>query len=711
MTIDNSSFNCSNVGSANPVVLTVTDVNGNISTANAIVTVIDAVVPVTIAQDVTVQLDASGNGSISASQVDNGSNDACGIASMTIDNSSFTCSNVGSANPVVLTVTDVNGNVSTANAIVTVIDAVAPVLSSNGNINVNSDLDVCGASVVVSATVSDNCSVGTPVGVRSDAFALTDIYPVGTTTVTWNVSDNSGNGAVAVIQTVTVTDNQAPLIVGTPSNISQSNDAGNCSANVRWTTATVIDNCDGATISSNYQSGDIFPLGTTTVTYTSKDAAGNEAEVTNFTVTVTDDEKPIWLSGNTSLNRSTYCGSNASDLINAQELEPQATDNCAGLITISKTLAGSFISTGPGGAGTYTNIWTATDVAGNISDVFTQVITIIGVSIDASASNSPLAVNTPTSLYATVSPAVADISVTFYLDGTNLGTVLTTSSGLATLPIAGLPADVYLVKAIAGNDCAESVAYLAVYDPNGGFVTGGGWIMSPAGAYLADTTLTGKANFGFVAKYKKGSTQVDGNTEFQFHAGNLNFKSSSHTAMSLVIAGAQAIYKGQGSINGIAGYSFMTSAIDGNKKTTVVSDKFRIKIWVTASGAIVYDNQNGVGDNEDATTALGGGSIVIHEVKKTATAKVESVKISSEPSAFNVIAYPNPAKQQFTLVIEGGSNEKIDVIVYDVLGRTVKHIEKSDGQQVLFGEELPSGAYFTVVSQGKNQKTVRLIKQ
>jgi hypothetical protein len=128
MTIDNSSFTCSNVGSANPVVLTVTDVNGNVSTANAIVTVIDAVAPVTIAQDVTVQLDASGNGSISASQVDNGSNDACGIALMTIDNLSFTCSNVGSANPVVLTVTDVNGNVSTANAIVTVIEAVAPII-------------------------------------------------------------------------------------------------------------------------------------------------------------------------------------------------------------------------------------------------------------------------------------------------------------------------------------------------------------------------------------------------------------------------------------------------------------------------------------------------------------------------------------------------------------------------------------------------------
>jgi len=49
--------------------------------------------------------------------------------------------------------------------------------------------------------------------------------------------------------------------------------------------------------------------------------------------------------------------------------------------------------------------------------------------------------------------------------------------------------------------------------------------------------------------------------------------------------------------------------------------------------------------------------------------------------------------------------------LYDVLGRTVKHIESSDGQPIQFGEDLPTGAYFTIVSQGVNQKTVRLIKQ
>ena len=42
---------------------------------------------------------------------------------------------------------------------------------------------------------------------------------------------------------------------------------------------------------------------------------------------------------------------------------------------------------------------------------------------------------------------------------------------------------------------------ITVYDPNAGFVTGGGWIDSPLGAYIPDPALAGRANFGFVSKY------------------------------------------------------------------------------------------------------------------------------------------------------------------------------------------------------------------
>jgi hypothetical protein len=116
--------------------------------------------------------------------------------------------------------------------------------------------------------------------------------------------------------------------------------------------------------------------------------------------------------------------------------------------------------------------------------------------------------------------------------------------------------------------------------------------------------MTGKANFGFVSKYKKGATTPEGGTEFQFKAGNLNFHSSSYDW--LVVAGSKAINKGEGTINGAGNYGFMLSAIDGSKG---IPDKFRIKILDKNNGdAPVYDNQvsGDTSDNADPTTAIAG---------------------------------------------------------------------------------------------------------
>lgn len=152
--------------------------------------------------------------------------------------------------------------------------------------------------------------------------------------------------------------------------------------------------------------------------------------------------------------------------------------------------------------------------------------------------------------------------------------------------------------------------YVVVYDPEGGFVTGGGWINSPEGAYTADPSLTGKATFGFVSKYKKGATVPTGTTEFQFKVANLNFHSESYEW--LVVAGAKAQYKGIGTIHGTGNYGFMLTAIDGDLKGT--TDKFRIKIWDKHNNdAIVYDNRLAAPDDADPTTVIGGGSIVIHK--------------------------------------------------------------------------------------------------
>jgi len=70
-------------------------------------------------------------------------------------------------------------------------------------------------------------------------------------------------------------------------------------------------------------------------------------------------------------------------------------------------------------------------------------------------------------------------------------------------------AGVYTLGVSAWDDTGNAVfsepVFFVVYDPEGGFVTGGGWIDSPESAYVPDPSLTGKANFGFVSKYNKGA--------------------------------------------------------------------------------------------------------------------------------------------------------------------------------------------------------------
>ncbi|MCI0536808.1 MAG: choice-of-anchor D domain-containing protein, partial [Verrucomicrobiales bacterium] len=202
----------------------------------------------------------------------------------------------------------------------------------------------------------------------------------------------------------------------------------------------------------------------------------------------------------------------------------------------------------------------------------------------------------------------------------------TIDNGIVTDGISFPSPGVYTVKLeVTDNDGGvgeattlenDLPAYLVIYDPNGGFVTGGGWVWSPAGALVVDPDLEGKATFGFVAKYKKGAKVPEGNTEFQFKAGELNFSSSVYRW--LVVSGARAQFKGSGMINGEAGYGFMLTAIDGQVNGGGGSDRFRIKIWHEATGVLIYDNQMGTDDNAALAdpTILGGGSIVIHAASK-----------------------------------------------------------------------------------------------
>jgi hypothetical protein len=186
-------------------------------------------------------------------------------------------------------------------------------------------------------------------------------------------------------------------------------------------------------------------------------------------------------------------------------------------------------------------------------------------------------------------------------DGTETSVTPTTAGQASATKVYSAPGVYGLTLRVAdvrGNKTERHFDYVVVYDSNGGFVTGGGWITSPAGAYAANPSLSGKASFGFVAKYLKGANVPTGNTEFQLHFATFKFQSTDY--QWLVVSGAKAQYKGSGTINGAGNYGFLLTATDGQVTGGGGTDKFRIKIWSKASGGVVYDNAMGSSDDIDA---------------------------------------------------------------------------------------------------------------
>jgi PKD domain len=294
-------------------------------------------------------------------------------------------------------------------------------------------------------------------------------------------------------------------------------------------------------------------------------------------------------------------------------------DNCSTGLTATGTVGAE---TGSGCSYSTTKSWTVTDNCGNIGTAsqtvtYTRDTEFPVISSLTSPGGGLFALGTTATVTATFSDNCSVQSVVFGWDAEDLSpTSPTTTVNDPTSPTTGsytyAAAGVYTVKVTVTDACGNSVSqpfqYVVIYEPRAGFVTGGGWIISPVGAYVASPLLTGKANFGFTSQYKKGATIPTGETEFQFQMASFKFHSTVY--QWLVVSGARAQYKGTGTINGVGTFGFILTAIDGQLTGGGGTDKFRIKITDTL-GAIVYDNLLNAPDSTDPT-AIGGGSIVIH---------------------------------------------------------------------------------------------------
>jgi CSLREA domain-containing protein len=156
---------------------------------------------------------------------------------------------------------------------------------------------------------------------------------------------------------------------------------------------------------------------------------------------------------------------------------------------------------------------------------------------------------------------------------------------------------------------------VVVFDPNAGFVTGGGWLDSPAGAYRPNPALAGRATFELFTMYAKGGLAIPtGETGLKLNIADLRFRVWIYNW--LVVSGGRAQIKGIGTINGTGAYGFLLTAVDG--KLEGGPDRLRVKIWDRRNGdRVVYDNVLDPAATDDIDSArpqpIAGGSIVVHK--------------------------------------------------------------------------------------------------
>lgn len=278
--LNRTTFNCADIGNNATVVLTVTDQSNNNNSCSANVIVMDTVRPNMVCQPVTVNvhLAPGGTAPVTANLFDAGTNDSCGIASLSFRGvpNFVTCAEIG-VHPVTLIATDVNRNIDSCTTTLTVLDTVAPTLVCD-TITIN--LDNAGVAVVDSSTaglytVNDACGVVT-IRLNGSTRVTYTCADTGFNSINLVATDNSSNNASCVagvnIQDVT------PPIVTCGRSTQFLDSTGSLTINPAWITAGIVEACGLDTIFTTPSTFDCSNVGNfNSVTLTVVDNSGNQS--------------------------------------------------------------------------------------------------------------------------------------------------------------------------------------------------------------------------------------------------------------------------------------------------------------------------------------------------------------------------------------------------------------------------------------------------
>ena len=789
---------------ATTVIWTVTDGSGNTATAAQVVTVTDNVMP-TIAAPAAVS--ATTNTACTATGVSLGTPttaDNCSVASVTNDHASTTYP-LG-ATTVTWTVTDGSGNTATATQLVTVTDNMMPTITAPAAVSATTNTACTATGVSLGTpTTADNCTVASATNNAPSAF------PIGNTTVTWTVTDGSGNTATAT-QLVTVFDTEVPTITA-PADVTVCSGAA-----VSLGTPTTADNCTVASTTSNAPGS--YGVGTTVVTWTVTDGSGNtatanqnvivnplpigsasnivicngdpsnlplSADITGTTFTWTSSVTTGGVIGNGSCPSG--CASTISDVLTntgfvhgvvEYTVTPTSADGCVGAdftatVTVGAAPAMPVIS----GPSVVCNVTTTTYSVATVPEATAYIWTVptgvtgmtitsgqgtnsITVNISAgtvtgnvtcTASNNcgsstaasmavtkkpaqPGAISGPTSTcgQTTASYSIASVfGATSYAWQVPAGMTITAGQGTTAITVSMTPSFVYgQVKVSAVNNCGNVPAQALNVTGN---VPG------------TPVTLSGPTNVCGLSSATYSIAPVNGATGYNWTITGAGTIIGSNTGTSVTVAlngttgGSVSCAATNVCGNGIARtLNLVVTAIQPgliSGPITVCGVNTATYTVASVGAGYTYNWSLSLGSGWSITSGQGTNSITISGTSVSTNPLSGLVKVTStngcgSTSAFRTLAvtychdgiamnngvesnnttfsniYPNPTSSEFTIdVVSAGStteNQEVTVEVYDVLGNLVinaKHQLVSGTNTMKTNiEDFENGMYFVRLLDG-----------
>lgn len=614
------------------------------------------------------------------------------------------------------------------------------------DIILNNDPGLCTRDIsAVAPAIATVTGCLKPSPVSSTPYPPGNIFPVGTTNITWSSTDAAGNTASA-IQKIIINDNEPPVITQFPANTTVACAASVPAVNTNLVTAT--DNCPTLNIThegdviTNQTCANRFTL---TRTYKATDGSGNS--VTRDQVIIVNDDVPPQINGlSTSKQLLAPPNHKMVDIV----VNYTVTDNCVSTPNYSISITSNEPINGTGDGDTDPD-WEIVDdhhirLRAERAATGTGRIYTITITADDGC-NQPVTSTTQVRVAHNITAPHAGRSfrvgstVNFegvfwdrpgtthtskwLLDGSAAaGGTVTEPSAVQNGKVTGsyrfnTPGVYKLQMNITdrtgvttyANTNGDLEAMVVIYDPNGGYTYGGGWFASPAGALVANPAATGKAGFGYAVNYRN-ATNPKGETQFEFKVGDFEFNALNFDY--LVVSGYKAQFKGTGKITGgQSGIAFIMTVIDGALDGTGV-DKVRMKIYNRNTNAVIYDNQPGASDAADPKTPVGINSEIFIQGSgnspATSNNRNEFVSEFNSTDDFNVMVYPNPSDDNFSLIVPGDVRKKISMLVMDIYGRVIETRKVMANSIIRFGDRYPAGTYFLNIIQGNEHQKVRLVK-